>query len=131
MSKKLSIIAAAIGPPLFMAIVACISRQVELYASSTFDAIPRLVWMICAGVLAALYLALPLIVYPKYGSRPLILGAVIGIILAILLGVIGAWGFGLSLPLNMDPLAVLAMAALCITGNIFCILRTVNLPKIS
>ena len=53
-------------------------------------------------MLAALYLALPLIVYPKQGGGALIAGAVVGILLAVLLGAVGLLGLGISLPLSFD-----------------------------
>lgn len=127
MSKRIIVLSAAIGPSLFMAIIACLSKQVELYTSSALAVYPRAIWMICAGVLTALYLTLPLNLYPKYGGRSLLWGAGIGILLALLLAVIGYGGFGIPLP--VEPLTLLAMAGLSITGNLLCILRTAKLPK--
>ena len=127
MSKRIIVLSAAIGPSLFMAIIACLSKQVELYTSSALAVYPRAIWMICAGVLTAIYLTLPLNLYPKYGGRSLLWGAGIGILLALLLAVIGYGGFGIPLP--VEPLTLLAMAGLSITGNLLCILRTAKLPK--
>lgn len=128
MSKRIIVLSAAIGPSLFMAIIACLSKQVELYTSSALAGVTaRDLGMICAGVLTALYLTLPLNLYPKYGGRSLLWGAGIGILLALLLAVIGYGGFGIPLP--VEPLTLLAMAGLSITGNLLCILRTAKLPK--
>lgn len=129
MKQKLSVLGAAIGPPLFMAIIACISKHVELYTANTLAVYPRFFWMICEGILVALYLTLPLIVYPKYGGSSLFWSAGIGIILALLLGVIGLFGFGIPLPFLMELLTLLTMAGLCITGNVLCMIRTQNLQK--
>lgn len=68
MLKKLTALAAAIGPPLLMALAAWIARCVAAHRAETFQTTPLFVWTVFAGVLAALYLALPLIVYPKQGG---------------------------------------------------------------
>lgn len=129
MSKRIITLSAAIAPPLFMAIMACISKHIELYTALMLAVYPRFFWMICTGILAALYLTLPLIVYPKYGGRSLILGATIGIVLAILFGAIGYFGFGIRLPFLVEALTILRMSGLCITGNLICIIRTLKLQK--
>lgn len=128
MSKKLTALAAAIGPPLLMVVAARISRLVLAHRSETLQTTPLFLWMIFAGVLAALYLFLPLTVYPKQGGSALIAGAVIGILLALLLGIIAFFGFGIPMPFPMDLLTLLTAGGLCIAGNILCILQTLRQP---
>ena len=129
MTKRMIVLSAAIGPPVFMAVIACISKHIELYTVNTLEVYPRFFWMICKGVFVALYLTLPYNLYPKYDGRSLIWGAGIGILLAVLLGIIGYWGFGIALPFLIKPLTLLSTGGLCITGNILCIIRTWNLQK--
>mgnify|MGYP000640648729 CR=1 FL=1 len=68
-----------------MALAAWIARWVAPHRAETFQTTPLFVWTVFAGVLAALYLALPLIVYPKQGGGALIAGAVVGILLWMVL----------------------------------------------
>ena len=73
-------------------------------------------------------IGLPLTVYPKQGGSALIAGAVIGILLALLLGIIAFFGFGIPMPFPMDLLTLLTAGGLCIAGNILCILQTLRQP---
>ena len=129
MLKKLTALAAAIGPPLLMALAAWIARCVAAHRAETFQTTPLFVWTVFAGVLAALYLALPLIVYPKQGGGALIAGAVVGILLAVLLGAVGLLGLGISLSLSFDSLTLLTAGGLCVTGNLLSIIRTCRRSK--
>lgn len=72
------------------------------------------------GLLVGLYLALTLVVLPKCATPTLVICAVIGAILAAMLGVIDWYGFGITLPIRLESLTTLNLTGVLVVGNLAC-----------
>lgn len=86
--RKLSCVVAVIGPMLLITILSAVTWQMNQQRTISFDASAYAIWMLVMGLLVGLYLALTLVVLPKCATPTLVICAVIGAILAAVLGVI-------------------------------------------
>lgn len=113
--RKLSCVVAVIGPMLLITILSAVTWQMNQQRTISFDASAYAIWMLVMGLLVGLYLALTLVVLPKYATC-----AVMGAILAAVLGVIDWYGFGITLPIRLESLTTLNLTGVLVVGNLAC-----------
>lgn len=118
--RKLSCVVAVIGPMLLITILSAVTWQMNQQRTISFDASAYAIWMLVMGLLVGLYLALTLVVLPKYATPTLVICAVIGAILAAVLGVIDWYGFGITLPTRLESLTTLNLTGVLVVGNLAC-----------
>ena len=114
--RKLSCVVAVIGPMLLITILSAVTWQINAQRDLSFDAIPSAIWMLGMGLLVGLYL----VVLPKCATPTLVICAVIGAILAAVLGVIDWYGFGITLPIRLESLTTLNLTGVLVVGNLAC-----------
>ena len=114
--RKLSCVVAVIGPMLLITILSAVTWQMNQQRTISFDASAYAIWMLVMG----LYLALTLVVLPKCATPTLVICAVIGAILAAVLGVIDWYGFGITLPIRLESLTTLNLTGVLVVGNLAC-----------
>ena len=118
--RKLSCVVAVIGPMLLITILSAVTWQMNQQRTISFDASAYAIWMLVMGLLVGLYLALTLVVLPKCATPTLVICAVIGAILAAVLGVIDWYGFGTTLPIRLESLTTLNLTGVLVVGNLAC-----------
>lgn len=118
--RKLSCVVAVIGPMLLITILSAVTWQMNQQRTISFDASAYAIWMLVMGLLVGLYLALTLVVLPKCATPTLVVCAVIGAILAAVLGVIDWYGFGITLPIHLESLTTLNLTGVLVVGNLAC-----------
>lgn len=118
--RKLSCVVAVIGPMLLITILSAVTWQMNQQRTISFDASAYAIWMLVMGLLVGLYLALTLVVLPKCATPTLVICAVIGAILAAVLGVIDWYGFGITLPIHLESLTTLNLTGVLVVGNLAC-----------
>ena len=118
--RKLSCVVAVIGPMLLITILSAVTWQMNQQRTISFDASAYAIWMLVMGLLLGLYLALTLVVLPKCATPTLVICAVIGAILAAVLGVIDWYGFGITLPIHLESLTTLNLTGVLVVGNLAC-----------
>lgn len=118
--RKLSCAVAVIGPMLLITILSAVTWQMNQQRTISFDASAYAIWMLVMGLLVGLYLALTLVVLPKCATPTLVICAVIGAILAAVLGVIDWYGFGITLPIHLESLTTLNLTGVLVVGNLAC-----------
>lgn len=118
--RKLSCVVAVIGPMLLITILSAVTWQMNQQRTISFDASAYAIWMLVMGLLVGLYLALTLVVLPKCATPTLVICAVIGAILAAVLGVIDWYGFGIPLPICLESLTTLNLTGVLVVGNLAC-----------
>ena len=118
--RKLSCVVAVIGPMLLITILTAVTWQMNQQRTISFDASAYAIWMLVMGLLVGLYLALTLVVLPKCATPTLVICAVIGAILAAVLGVIDWYGFGITLPIHLESLTTLNLTGVLVVGNLAC-----------
>lgn len=118
--RKLSCVVAVIGPMLLITILSAVTWQMNQQRTISFDASAYAIWMLVMGLLVGLYLALTLVVLPKCVTPTLVICAVIGAILAAVLGVIDWYGFGITLPIHLESLTTLNLTGALVVGTLAC-----------
>lgn len=118
--RKLSCVVAVIGPMLLITILSAVTWQMNQQRTISFDASAYAIWMLVMGLLVGLYLALTLVVLPKCATPTLVICAVIGAILAAVLGVIDWYGFGITLLIRLESLTTLNLTGVLVVGNLAC-----------
>lgn len=118
--KKVSVAIALIGPVFLITILSAVTWQMNQQRTISFDASAYAIWMLVMGLLVGLYLALTLVVLPKCATPTLVICAVIGAILAAVLGVIDWYGFGINLPIRLESLTTLNLTGVLVVGNLAC-----------
>lgn len=120
MKQKVSAAIAVIGPVLVITILSAVTWQMYKFKELHFDMMSYALWILAMGLLVALYLVLTLAVLPKYATPTLVTCAVIGAILAAVLGVIDWYGFGITLPIRLESLTTLNLTGVLVVGNLAC-----------
>ena len=118
--RKLSCVVAVIGPVLVITLLSAVTWQMYKFKELHFDMMSYALWILAMGLLVALYLALTLVVLPKCATPTLVICAVIGAILAAVLGVIDWYGFGITLPIRLESLTTLNLTGVLVVGNLAC-----------
>ena len=114
--RKLSCVVAVIGPMLLITILSAVTWQMNQQRTISFDASAYAIWMLVMGLLVGL----TLVVLPKCATPTLVICAVIGAILAAVLGVIDWYGFGITLPIRLESLTTLNLTGVLVVGNLAC-----------
>ena len=120
MKQKVSAAIAVIGPVLVITILSAVTWQMYKFKELHFDMMSYALWILAMGLLVALYLVLTLVVLPKCATPTLVICAVIGAILAAVLGVIDWYGFGITLPIRLESLTTLNLTGVLVVGNLAC-----------
>ncbi len=120
MKQKVSAAIAVIGPVLVITILSAVTWQMYKFKELHFDMMSYALWILAMGLLVALYLVLTLVVLPKYATPMLVPCAVIGAILAAVLGAIDWYGFGITLPIRLESLTTLNLTGVLVVGNLAC-----------
>ncbi len=119
--RKLSCVVAVIGPMLLITILSAVTWQMNQQRTISFDASAYAIWMLVMGLLVGLYLALTLVVLPKYATTPtLVICAVMGAIFALALAVIDWFGFYIPQPIRLESLTTLNLTGVLVVGNLAC-----------
>ena len=120
MKQKVSAAIAVIGPVLVITILSAVTWQMYKFKELHFDMMSYALWILAMGLLVALYLVLTLVVLPKCATPTLVICAVIGAILAAVLGAIDWYGFGITLPIRLESLTTLNLTGVLVVGNLAC-----------
>ena len=120
MKQKVSAAIAVIGPVLVITILSAVTWQMYKFKELHFDMMSYALWILAMGLLVALYLVLTLVVLPKCATPTLVICAVIGAILAAMLGAIDWYGFGITLPIRLESLTTLNLTGVLVVGNLAC-----------
>lgn len=120
MKRKASAAIAVIGPVLVITLLSAVTWQMYKFKELHLDMMSYALWILARGLLVALYLALTLVVLPKCATPTLVICAVIGAILAAVLGVIDWYGFGITLPIRLESLTTLNLTGVLVVGNLAC-----------
>ena len=120
MKRKASAAIAVIGPVLVITILSAVTWQMYKFKELHFDMMSYALWILAMGLLVALYLVLTLVVLPKCATPTLVICAVIGAILAAVLGAIDWYGFGITLPIRLESLTTLNLTGVLVVGNLAC-----------
>ena len=120
MKQKASAAIAVIGPVLVITLLSAVTWQMYKFKELHFDMMSYALWILAMGLLVALYLVLTLVVLPKCATPTLVICAVIGAILAAVLGVIDWYGFGINLPIRLESLTTLNLTGVLVVGNLAC-----------
>ena len=120
MKQKASAAIAVIGPVLVITLLSAVTWQMYKFKELHLDMISYALWILAMGLLVALYLVLTLVVLPKCATPTLVTCAVIGAILAAVLGVIDWYGFGITLPIRLESLTTLNLTGVLVVGNLAC-----------
>lgn len=120
MKRKASAAIAVIGPVLVITLLSAVTWQMYKFKELHLDMMSYALWILAMGLLVALYLVLTLVVLPKYATPTLIICAVIGAILAAVLGAIDWYGFGITLPIRLESLTTLNLTGVLVVGNLAC-----------
>ena len=118
--RKFSCVVAVIGPMLLITILSAVTWQMNQQRTTSFDVSTHAFWMLFMGLLVGLYLVLTLVILPKSPNSTLVICAVIGAILAAVLGVIDWYGFGISLPIRLESLTTLNLTGVLVVGSLAC-----------
>lgn len=120
MKRKASAAIAVIGPVLVITLLSAVTWQMYKFKELHLDMMSYALWILAMGLLVALYLVLTLAVLPKYATPTLVICAVIGAILAAVLGAIDWYGFGITLPIRLESLTTLNLTGVLVVGNLAC-----------
>ena len=120
MKQKASAAIAVIGPVLVITLLSAVTWQMYKFKELHLDMMSYALWILAMGLLVALYLVLTLVVLPKCATPTLVICAVIGAILAAVLGVIDWYGFGITLPIRLESLTTLNLTGVLVVGNLAC-----------
>ena len=120
MKQKVSAAIAVIGPVLVITLLSAVTWQMYKFKELHFDMMSYALWILAMGLLVALYLVLTLVVLPKCATPTLVICAVIGAILAAVLGAIDWYGFGITLPIRLESLTTLNLTGVLVVGNLAC-----------
>lgn len=120
MKRKASAAIAVIGPVLVITLLSAVTWQMYKFKELHLDMMSYALWILAMGLLVALYLVLTLVVLPKYATPTLVICAVIGAILAAVLGAIDWYGFGITLPIRLESLTTLNLTGVLVVGNLAC-----------
>lgn len=120
MKRKASAAIAVIGPVLVITLLSAVTWQMYKFKELHLDMMSYALWILAMGLLVALYLVLTLVVLPKCATPTLVICAVIGAILAAVLGVIDWYGFGITLPIRLESLTTLNLTGVLVVGNLAC-----------
>ena len=120
MKQKVSAAIAVIGPVLVITLLSAVTWQMYKFKELHLDMMSYALWILAMGLLVALYLVLTLVVLPKCATPTLVICAVIGAILAAVLGVIDWYGFGITLPIRLESLTTLNLTGVLVVGNLAC-----------
>lgn len=120
MKRKASAAIAVIGPVLVITLLSAVTWQMYKFKELHLDMMSYALWILAMGLLVALYLVLTLVVLPKYATPTLVICAVIGAILAAVLGSIDWYGFGITLPIRLESLTTLNLTGVLVVGNLAC-----------
>ena len=120
MKQKASAAIAVIGPVLVITLLSAVTWQMYKFKELHFDMMSYALWILAMGLLVALYLVLTLVVLPKCATPTLVICAVIGAILAAVLGAIDWYGFGITLPIRLESLTTLNLTGVLVVGNLAC-----------
>lgn len=120
MKQKVAAIYALLGPALAITVLSAVTWQLDAQRDLSFDAVPYAIWMLAMGILTALYLVVTLVLLPKHTSPALMPCAIVGAVLALILGVIDWFGFGIHLPIRLETLTTLNLTGLLAAGNLAC-----------
>lgn len=120
MKRKASAAIAVIGPVLVITLLSAVTWQMYKFKELHLDMMSYALWILAMGLLVALYLVLTLAVLPKCATPTLVICAVIGAILAAVLGVIDWYGFGITLPIRLESLTTLNLTGVLVVGNLAC-----------
>ena len=137
MKQKVSAAVAVLGPVFVLIVLSCVTYQVESTTDLTTAPTPLLLWYSAWGVLAGVYLALTVLVLPKYGGSALAPCAIIGAVFTIVLCLVELSVLGVLsdhfffhiiqslhvLPVRMETLLILPLTGLLVVGNILCAVR--------
>ena len=120
MKQKASAAIAVIGPVLVITLLSAVTWQMYKFKELHLDMMSYALWILAMGLLVARYLVLTLVVLPKCATPTLVICAVIGAILAAVLGVIDWYGFGITLPIRLESLTTLNLTGVLVVGNLAC-----------
>lgn len=118
--RKLSCVVAVIGPMLLITILSAVTWQMNQQRTISFDASAYAIWMLVMGLLVGLYLALTLVVLPKYATPMLVPCAVMGAIFALALAAIDWFGLYIPQPIRLESLTTLNLTGVLVVGNLAC-----------
>ena len=105
---------------LLITILSAVTWQMNQQRAISFDASAYAIWMLVMGLLVGLYLALTLVVLPKYATPTLVICAVMGAIFALALAVIDWFGFYIPQPIRLESLTTLNLTGVLVVGNLAC-----------
>lgn len=120
MKQKVAAVYALLGPALAITVLSAVTWQLDAQRTLSFDTVPSALWMLAMGILTALYLIVTLVLLPKHTSPALLPCAIVGAVLALILGVIDWFGFGIHLPIRLETLTTLNLTGLLVAGNLAC-----------